>query len=225
MKERPLLPTVRFLVRTLTKFNVVNKENVPQEGAALLTTNHLSRLDTPLLLAITERDDLVGIIAKKYQKMPFFKWILEKIAIMVWMDRERSDFSAIRSALEHLREGRIVGIAPEGTRSRDSKGLLEAKQGAALLAGRASVLIIPAGIIGSEKINHHFLRLRRPPVTIRVGEPYMLPPIDMDNRQAWLTRNTEEIMCRIAVLLPPEYRGFYADHPRLEELLAKNYEN
>lgn len=225
MKERSLLSTVRFLVRTLTKFQVENKDNVPLQGAALLTTNHLSRLDTPLLLAITEREDLVGIIAKKYQKMPFFKWILEKVAIMVWMDRERTDFSALRTAIDHLREGRIVGIAPEGTRSRKSTGLLEGKQGAALMVGRASVSIIPAGIIGSEKINANFLRLRRPPVMIRVGEPYTLPPMDMEDRQGWLTRSTVEIMCRIAMLLPPEYRGYYADHPRLEELLTENSTN
>lgn len=220
MGEYPLLAPVQFLVRTLTKFQVENRENIPGEGGVLLTTNHLSRLDTPLLLAITDREDLVAIVAKKYRKMLFFRWVLSKVGTMVWMDRSKTDFSAMRDALEQLRQGAIVGIAPEGTRSRDSKGLLEGKPGAALMAARASVPIVPVGIIGSEKINQYWLKVRRPPVTIRVGEPYTLPEIDRDNRQASLLRSTEEIMCRIAALLPPEYRGFYADHPRLKALLA-----
>jgi len=58
-------------------------------------------------------------------------------------------------------------------------------------------------------------------VTIRVGYPYHLPDFDRENRQAWLAQNTDEIMCRIAMLLPPEYRCFYANHPRLQELLAE----
>lgn len=221
MTKYPLLEPIRFLVKTLTKFTVENQQRLPKEGGVLITTNHLSRLDTPILLAITDRDDLVAIVAKNYKEKPFFKWILEKVGTMVWMDRTTTDFSAMREAIEQLREGAMVGIAPEGTRSRESTGLLEGKQGAALMVARTSVPIIPVGIIGSEKINRYFLRLRRPPVTIRVGEPYTLPVMNRDDRQGWLTRSTEEIMCRIAALLPPEYRGFYADHPRLQELLGE----
>jgi len=179
MKKYPLLEPIRSLVRTLTKFNVVNQERLPKEGGALITTNHLSRLDTPILLAITDRDDLVAIVAKKYKEKPFFKWILEKVATMVWMDRTKTDFSAVREAIDQLRAGAMVGIAPEGTRSRKTTGLLEGKPGAALLVARTSVPIVPVGIIGSEKINQHFLRLQRPPVTILVGEPYTQPSISL----------------------------------------------
>jgi 1-acyl-sn-glycerol-3-phosphate acyltransferase len=115
----------------------------------------------------------------------------------------------------------MVGIAPEGIRSRDSEGLLEGKQGAALLAARAAVPIVPVGIVGSDKVYSHWLKLRRPPITVRVGEPYTLPEFDMDDRQGWLSKYTDEIMCRIASLLPPDYRGFYKDHPRLQELLME----
>jgi 1-acyl-sn-glycerol-3-phosphate acyltransferase len=225
MSTPPLLEPLRFLVRTLTKFQVINPENLPAEGGVLLTTNHLSRLDTPILLAITDRNDLVGIVAKKYQQKPFFRWILNKVGTMVWMDRERTDFSALRDALEQLRMGAIVGIAPEGTRSNESTGLLEGKQGAALLAARAAVPIVPVSIVGSEKINKRWMRLQRPSVTIRIGKPYTLPEMDRENRQAWLSRYTDEIMCRIAALLPSDYRGFYRDHPRLQELLGERKEN
>jgi 1-acyl-sn-glycerol-3-phosphate acyltransferase len=220
MNDTPLLPLLRNLVKRLIDFNVIHPEYIPKEGSILLTTNHLSRLDTPFLLSITDRMDLVAIVAKKYQQKPIFRWLLEKIGTMVWMDRENTDFSAVREALAYMREGMIVGIAPEGTRSRDSKGLLEAKQGAALMAARADVPIVPVGIVGSEHVSRELLRLRRPPVTITVGKPYTLPAFDRENRQAWLSKYTDEIMCRIAALLPSNYRGFYADHPRLKELLA-----
>jgi 1-acyl-sn-glycerol-3-phosphate acyltransferase len=219
MKKKPFLPVIRFLVPVLTRFHIVNPEYISPTGGFLLTTNHVSRLDTPLLIPSTEREDVVAIVAKKYQKKPLFRWLLDRIGNIIWMDREKTDFSAIRQALNHLREGHIVGIAPEGTRSKDSTGLLEGKQGAAVLAARAKVPILPVGIIGSDKVYQNWLRLRRPPITIRFGKPYELPAIDMEDREAWLNRYTDEIMCRIAALLPPSYRGFYADHPRLQELL------
>jgi len=221
MRTPPLLPLIRSLIKKVTKFSVINPTNLPEDGSILLTTNHLSLMDTPLLLATTERTDVVAIVAKKYMRKPLFKWILERIGTIVWMDRENTDFSAVREALEYLKQGAILGIAPEGTRSKESRGLLEGKPGAALLAARANVPIVPVGIVGSEFIRSSLLKLRRAPVSITVGQPYMLPEFDRDNRQEWLTRCTDEIMCRIAMLLPPGYRGFYADHPRLQELLAE----
>ncbi len=63
-------------------------------------------------------------------------------------------------------------------------------------------------------------RFRRLDITIRVGEPFELPPLDRKNRDASLQANTDEIMCQIAALLPPKYRGVYADYPRVQELLT-----
>jgi 1-acyl-sn-glycerol-3-phosphate acyltransferase len=219
MSEQILLTPIRFLVKTLTKFKVIHQERIPDKGSILMTTNHLSRLDTPLLLAIGDRKDFVGIIAKEYQEKSLIKWVLEKVGTMIWMDRDATDFSAIREALHHLRHGSFVGIAPEGTRSRETKGLLQGKPGAALMAVRADVPILPVGIIGSDKIYQNWLKLRRPPIIVNVGQPYSLPVIGTEDRQAWIVRCIDEIMCRIAVLLPPEYRGYYAEHPRLKALL------
>ena len=91
MSEQPLLTPIRFLVKTLTKFKVIHQERIPDRGSILMTTNHLSRLDTPLLLAIADRRDFVGIIAKEYQEKSFIKWVLEKVGTMIWMDRDATD--------------------------------------------------------------------------------------------------------------------------------------
>lgn len=221
LQSKPLLGTIRFLVRNLLDFKVIHQDYIPKTGPLLMTCNHLSRLDTPILMSITDRNDLVAIIAKKYKEKPLFKWVLEKVGTIVWMDRESLDLGAVREAMDFLRQGVVVGIAPEGTRSREMQGLLEGKQGAALLAARGAVPILPVGISGSEDINHNFTKLRRPPVTVRIGKTYFLPPMDQADRQGWLKRSTDEIMCQIAAQLPEKYHGFYADHPRLKELLLE----
>jgi 1-acyl-sn-glycerol-3-phosphate acyltransferase len=66
-------------------------------------------------------------------------------------------------------------------------------------------------------------RWRRPKVVISIGEPFTLPPIPGKDRDAALQAYTDEIMCRIAALLPPSYRGVYAEYPRLKELLESNH--
>ena len=99
--------------------------------------------------------------------------------------------------------------------------MIRAKTGAAYLAHLTDAPIVPLAITGTEKAGRDLLHLRRPRLTIRVGIPFTLPPISDDDRSAGLRRNTNEIMCRIAAMLPPQYHGVYADFPRLRELLAK----
>jgi len=74
-------------------------------------------------------------------------------------------------------------------------------------------------VSGTWQITKQILTLQRPKIDVHFGEPFTIPPIDRKNRDADLRSNTEEIMCRIAVLLPAEHRGVYADHPRVLELV------
>ena len=114
----------------------------------------------------------------------------------------------------------IAAIAPEGTRSPTAQ-LQPGKPGAVYLAAKTGVSLIPMSIVGTEdkEVYRRLRRLRRLDITIRMGEPYSLPPLPRQNRDEFLQQNTDEMMCRIAALLPPQYRGVYADHPRLQELL------
>ncbi len=114
-------------------------------------------------------------------------------------------------------------MAPEGTRSKTG-ALARGKTGAAYLAHESQVPLIPVGIYGTETTWHNWLRLRRPTFTMRVGVPFRLDPLDPEQRQSRLRADTDEIMCRIGALLPAQYHGYYADHPRLRELLAQEKE-
>jgi 1-acyl-sn-glycerol-3-phosphate acyltransferase len=109
-----------------------------------------------------------------------------------------------------------MGIAPEGTRS-PNHALQEGKTGAAYLATRARAPILPVGVWGVEKIKDSLRRARREPVTISYGPVYRLPDDPRAKGDA-LAAYTTEIMCRIAALLPEQYRGVYAGNPRVREL-------
>ena len=111
-------------------------------------------------------------------------------------------------------------LSPEGTRSPTAQ-LQAAWPGASYLAMKAEVPIVPVGLAGSEdkKFFFNLRRLRRTKVVVRVGEPFTLAPVSGEKREEALKVYNDEIMCRIAALLPAEYRGVYRDHPRLKELL------
>jgi 1-acyl-sn-glycerol-3-phosphate acyltransferase len=111
-------------------------------------------------------------------------------------------------------------MAPEGTRS-PTGALIEARPGASYLAARSGAPIVPVAVTGTEDKNvvAHLKRLRRVKVITRIGEPFTLPPLGRGDREVELKKDTDEIMCRIAAMLPLEYRGVYADHPRTLELL------
>ncbi len=217
---RALLRRVlRLLARIFLRLEVEGLDNVPLEGGLILAVNHMSWLDAPIVFALVDRKDITALVAEKYQTKPFFRFLVNAVN-GIWINRFEADLQALRAATEYLKRGGALGIAPEGTRSQTGQ-LLQAKTGVAYLAERSGVPIVPVGIAGTENGFRLIARLRRPKIVITFGEPFYLPPLEKRNRSQSLLRNTEEIMCRIARLLPAQYHGFYAGHPCLEELLAK----
>ena len=217
MKRETLQKLVHIALHSLTKMEFVGVENIPPTGGLILATNHMSRLDIPLLFDIPIRPDITALVTDKYQAYPFFRWFTET-AGGIWIDRTKADFTAFRLASSAIQAGKALGIAPEGTRS-ENRALIEGKSGTALLAMRTGVPVIPVAITGTEQAVSRWKHLRRPHLITRFGRPFILPALAREDREAGLQRYTDEIMCQIAMLLPPEYRGFYAAHPRLVEIL------
>ena len=194
-------------------------ENLPPRGPYLFAVNHLSMVDVPLIFSVLGDKPVTGWVADKYYRHIIFGTLL-KIGGGVFIRRGQVDRDAIGDAVAWLEKGNIFGIAPEGTRS-DSTALIRGKTGVAYLADEARVPMIAMAVTGTETTFRKWLRLQRPVLTLTVGRPFSLPPLDPDNRSASLRRNTDEVMCQIAALLPPAYRGVYADHPRTLELLKQ----
>ncbi len=208
---------IRLILFLFTQTTTSGRENLPGKGGCILAINHLSRLDGPVVFAYLDRQDATGLVAKKYQRNPLIRWILNTVGVL-WIDRSGTDYEALRKALKHLDAGGMLGIAPEGTRS-PGRSLLSAKPGVAYLATKARAPIIPIAIRGTESVLSACRGLRRPRIHVRFGRPFLLPAMDRRDREASLRKNADEIMCQIAALLPERYRGMYADHPRLFELL------
>jgi 1-acyl-sn-glycerol-3-phosphate acyltransferase len=218
MKRAIFRMILRFLFWSLTDTITVGAERVPKKGACVLTVNHLGIVDAPLIFVILKRDDATGLVGLTHKENPILRWLVTQMD-GIWVDRENPDVHALKQARSYLRNGGLLGIAPEGTRS-DTHALIEGKPGVAFLAHKLDGVIVPVGISGTEGGLKRMFTFQRPKFRVIVGEPYRLPPLDRKNRNFSLAQNTDEIMCRIAALLPPEYRGVYAGHPRLKGLTA-----
>jgi 1-acyl-sn-glycerol-3-phosphate acyltransferase len=202
-----------FFLRLVSKVTVEGAENIPSTGGFLLTTNHLSQIDPPLLLLAVPRRIRV-FAAEKYRRNPFLRVFFDAMGC-VWVRQFEADHKALREAIRHLQSGGIIGMSPEGTRSRETHALIRARGGAALIATRAGVPILPMAVRGTENFVRDLLHLRRARIAVRIGKPYRLS-ISPHAKGAELEKGTDEIMFAIAALLPPAYRGEYADPRRRE---------
>ncbi len=210
----------RFILRLIARVEIQGYEHIPPTGGAIVASNHLGRLDAMLGVVLANRDDIILMIAEKYQAYAFWRLMARQLDAL-WLNRGEPDLHTLRLVQKRLKEGGILGIAPEGTRSK-TESLQPGKPGAIYLAAKTNVPIIPVGIWGTEDrvVKGRLARLRRLEIHARIGEPLHLPPMERKRRDEFLEQYTEELMCQIAALLPPAYRGVYADHPRVLELLA-----
>ncbi len=205
------------LMALVSRREVEGLGNVPSEGPYIMASNHLGLVDVPLIFGLVGGEHLTGWAAEKWQRHLIFGTLL-RMGGGIFIQRGEVDRKALEGAIRWLEAGNVFGMAPEGTRSKTG-GLIRAKTGIAYLVDHVDVPILPVALTGTEAAIRSLLRLRRQRVTVRFGELFELPPLDAGDRSASLRRNADEVMCHIAALLPPEYRGVYAGHPRTRELL------
>jgi 1-acyl-sn-glycerol-3-phosphate acyltransferase len=220
-----MLSILRFLIRLLLKlvarFEIRGIENVPLTGGMILASNHIGIVDIIMVYFAIDRTDLFIPVAEKWEKIGWIKWLGAQLNFL-FVDRYNPDLKALRKMIALMEGGRCLVIAPEGTRSRTG-GLIEGKPGVAYLAARSGFPVIPVAITGTEDkvLFGNIKRLRRSNVTLTGGKPFIIPPLPKTNRDEALQSYTDEIMCQMAALLPERYRGVYAEHPRLKELLVQ----
>ena len=207
MTRDQVFKIVRWLYDHLTHVTVENEDQIPKEGPVIITMNHLSRLDFPALIMLKRIDDVYCVAADSYRNFPVFGKMIND-ADMIWIDRTKADFAALKRIMAVLKEKKIIALAPEGTRSK-TKSLLQGKEGVTMIASKARVPLISLSVIGTEKWMDAIKHFRRPRITLRFGPVFELPSIDPDNREESLRTATDEVMCRIGAMLPDEYHGFY----------------
>jgi 1-acyl-sn-glycerol-3-phosphate acyltransferase len=218
MKFSTLRSIVRFIMSIIAEIEVSGIEKLPP-GNVIAAANHLGRLDTAVLLCIIDREDIIMPVAEKYRDHPLYGAIGRAVNA-IWLNRFEADYSALRQILERMKQGGMLVIAPEGTRSR-TEALQEGKMGVAFLAGKSGFPVLPVALTGTEDrlILENLKRLRRSKIKVMGGELFHIEIPPGKGREQAMRTATDEIMCRLAALLPEKYRGVYADHPRLKELL------
>ncbi len=198
----------RLTLWALARVTVSGIENVPLTDGVLLAMNHIGDADALLALAYAPRP--LTIIGKS----EILGWpVLGPLARaygMIPVKRGEPDRVTLQKGIDVLRAGQALLIAPEG-RESPSGTLERAKEGPAFMALHARVPVAPVAITGTmwQQIFPEWKRLRRPRLTLTFGPPFTFPP-NIKRRAA-----ADLMMRHIAVLLPADYRGVYAD-----ELLA-----
>lgn len=217
MKFKTLRSIVRFFMSLITDIEVHGLEKLP-EGNVIAAANHLGRLDTAALLCIIDREDIILPAAEKYRNHPIYG-AMGRAVNAIWLNRFEADYAALRKILERMKQGGMLVIAPEGTRSK-TEALQEAKLGVAFLAGKSGYPILPVAVTGTEDrgILENLKRFKKSKIIVRAGELFHVELPHGKGREEAMRQATDEIMCQIGALLPEKYRGVYADHPRLKEL-------
>ncbi len=193
----------------LLQYVISGENNIPTKGAAIVACNHNYGADFVLLGISSPRQIHFMTKAEAYRMSPLLNRYLYGLGTFP-VERDKRDISAIRNAVRVLRAGRLLGMFPEGTRSKTGQ-LQEAKSGTARIAIAASVPVIPTAVVGSQQLFKGFWKpSARPKVHIRYGEPITWSSTESD--EASSVDFTRQIMHEIARLLPAEMRGVYQDN-------------
>lgn len=207
-----------FIQFILTDLKVSGSENIPAQGPYIVTVNHMSAADTPLLFVAFPLLKWRFFAGEKWQDHwlwgPLMGWLGA-----IFVNRGAVDRRALKEAMTAIEEGNVFGTAPEGSRSKEGE-MKPAKDGAAYLASRGQVPILPVGLVNSDILFANVRRFRRTAVEVHIGEPYYLPDIGRRLRSRDLPAYTHLIMVKIAAQLPRRYHGYYKDSPALKALLA-----
>jgi len=187
-------------------------DNMPAEGSVIIAINHTSFVD-PLLVGAYLPRHVVMMSKIENFKLPFFGFLVTLYGAFP-VRRGEIDREAIKTALEVLRSGQVLLMAPEGTRSLDGQ-LQQGRDGLAMIAARTGALVVPFAIAGAKPVSKNLKRLRRTPVTVKVGKPFKLESANAKPSREELAAMTDRVMLRLAGLLPPEQRGVY--HGRLSD--------
>jgi 1-acyl-sn-glycerol-3-phosphate acyltransferase len=187
------------------RYRVRGREHVPATGPLLIVANHLSWYD-PMLFGV--------ILPRRvwfFTKIEMFRWPvigwLTRHTGQIAVHRGEGDRAALEEALKYLRTGKALVVFPEGTVERKEQ-MIPAHTGVAMLALRSGATILPMAHAGTRRI----LRTWRswfPRVSVQIGESYTPTVPEGMTRKAALQAITDDVMQRIAAMIPPEQRGVY----------------
>ncbi len=200
---------VRFVTSLICRIDKSSFSNIPDKGPLVVAINHVTFLEAPLLFTHLQPRPLTGLSKTENFENPIIGPIF-RLWNLIPINRDTADFKALQETRNRLKNGEILAIFPEGTRSKN--GILQkGKSGVVLVALRSNAPILPMAIYGGEKLGENLRHLRRTQFITRVGTPFHINLNGDRLSRENLEQITDEIMYQIAALLPEQYRGPYSD--------------
>ena len=211
------------LLMLLYGIKVEGLENLPKKGPAIIAANHVSFLDSFFIPLVVKLRKVTYLAKADYFKSWKTSWFF-KMAGQIPTERTggKKSEQALNTALSVLREGKLLGIYPEGTRSPDGK-LHRGRTGVARLALAAQVPIVPCGLVGTEEVMPKDAKLPRlfgrHKILVRFGKPLEMTRYAGQERDRFVLRSiTDELMYEIMLLSGQEYVDDYASKTATEPL-------
>jgi 1-acyl-sn-glycerol-3-phosphate acyltransferase len=201
--------TIKNITSVLCRIEAGSLEKVPAKGPLILVCNHINFIEVPLIYTHLQPRPVTGFAKAETWDSPLLGPLFNLWGAIP-IRRGEADTAAMRHALNALAQNRIVAVAPEGTRSGDGK-LRKGQPGIVTLALHSDAPLLPLVYYGNEVFPHNIRRLRRTDFHIRVGRPFQVVTHGQAVTKAIRQHITDEIMYLLAALLPPDYRGEYAD--------------
>jgi len=210
---RPVFWFVNTLVKIgtsiLCRIDAPDLDKFPEHGPLIAYSNHTGQIEVPVLYSHLQPRPLTGIAKIETWDSWFLRWLFD-LWDAIPIRRGEADIEAMRKSLDVLENGYILAIAPEGTRNK-SGVLIKAQPGVITLALRSGAPLLPIVHWGGENFSKNIRCMKRTDFRVRVGEPFMLDTGGERVTRGVRQQMVDEMMYRLAALLPEYYRGSYAD--------------
>jgi len=209
LTHRVVFSTIKALIRLLCRVDDAQLARVPDRGPLIMVANHVNFLEVPLVYTHLQPRPMTGFAKVEAWDNPFIGTLFS-MGEAIPLYRGEADMAAFRQALKALEAGRILALAPEGTRSGHGR-LQRGHPGVVFLALHSGAPLLPLVYYGGERFWHNLTRLRRTDFHIVVGQPFYLDAGGAKVTQRVRQQMLDEVMYQMAALLPPAYRGVYSD--------------
>lgn len=192
---------LRAILWVVGRWVVTGRENIPADGAVLVVSNHLNNADPPILSAGVAKRRVRYLAKIELFKLPF--GIVPRSYGAIPIRRGEADIGAMLAAERVLRRGDVLGMFPEGTRSRTGY-LGTPHPGTALFALRTGATVLPCAMTGTERLRNPLVVFTKPRITVTIGEPMIIERVKKPSEQQ-VQELTDAIFARIASMLPVSY--------------------
>jgi len=200
---------MKFGLRVLCRVDAQGINEVQMRGPLIVYSNHTGSIEVPLLFGELYPRPISGWAKIESWDNWFLNWIFSLWNIIP-IHRGEADMTALKKALQALKQGVLFGVAPEGTRNKTGK-LIRAKPGVVVIAKMADTPLIPIANWGGENFSANLKKFKRTDFHIRVGKPFKIETNGLKVTPEMRQEIVDEMMYRLAELLPEEYRGEYSD--------------